>query len=299
MTTTPGRLILLDGYSHIYRSFYAIRELTNPRGEPVNALYAMCRFLFRVDQEFPHDFCAAVLDKGKSAKRLEVLPSYKGTRPPMPDPLRSQIPLIREWMTAWGWPMVEQEGQEADDLIAAIARAREGHETFILSHDKDLAQLVGQGVYMVIPGSKGSTIKLDPAGVEEKFGVPPEAIPDFLALVGDSVDNIPGVPGVGPKTAASLLNQFGSIDSMLGDLDAIERLSLRESIAASADVLRRNQELVALDATLPPGWEGVSTLRRREPDWDALFAIAQDHGFKSIVTALEKARFETRNPSLF
>jgi len=135
--------------------------------------------------------------------------------------------------------------------------------------------------------------------VREKYGVPPEAVRAFLALTGDSVDNIPGISGVGPKTAMSLLEQFGSIDAMLDNVDAIERVSLREKVAASVDLLRRNQDLVELDTTLPPDWAGVPGLRRRPPDWDVLFEIARDHGFKSIVSALEKIRFEARNPSLF
>jgi len=294
-----NRLVLVDGYAHIYRSYYAIRELTNGRDEPVNALYGMARFLMKLDQTLPHDHGAVCMDKGKSVKRLEVLPSYKGTRPPMPDLLRFQIPLIRDWIVASGWPIVEEEGREADDLIGAVAQARAGKETYVITDDKDLAQLVEDGVWLVLPGKKGQSQHLDIDGVREKFGVPPEAIPDYLALVGDNVDNIPGVPGVGPKTATTLLTRFGSIDAMLEQVDAIERESLREKIRQSGDLLSRNMELVKLDLSLPEGWDGLETVRRGKPDWDSLLGMARDHEFKSLVTALEQARYDARNPTLF
>ena len=297
--TGTGRLLVLDGYAHIYRSFYAVRDLTNPRGEPVNALFAMGRFMLKLGQEYPHEFAAAVLDKGRPAQRLELLPEYKATRPPMPDALRCQMPLIRQWMSACGWRIVEEEGREADDLIGAIARAREEHETYILSHDKDLAQLVEPGVYLVIPSRKGASERLDPAGVTEKFGVPPEAIVDYLAMIGDNVDNIPGIPGVGPKTAASLLNRFGSLSGVLANVGEIESESLRQKVRSSADLLQRNLEVVSLDLTLPAGWEGVAALRRGETDWDTLLEIARDNGFKSMIASLEKARIEARSPTLF
>ncbi len=297
--TNNGRLLLLDGYAHIYRSFYAIRELTNPRGEPVNALFAMARLLMKLDQEYPHEFAALVMDKGKPVKRIEILPEYKATRVPMPDPLRAQVPLIREWAEACGWVIVEEEGREADDLIAALAKAREGRETFIFSHDKDLAQLVEPGVSLVLPGGKGKPNVLDEAGVIEKFGVPPGAICDYLAMIGDNVDNIPGIPGVGPKTAVKLLQQFGSVDAMLLALDQIERQSIRDKVRDAADVLHRNQTLVALDTAPPAGWQGMASVRRTEPQWDVLIGTARDHGFKSVVTSLQKAKQDAMNPMLF
>lgn len=293
------RLVLVDGYAHIYRSFYAIRDLTNGRDEPVNALYGMARFLMKLDQSLPHDHGAVCMDKGKSTKRLEILPSYKGTRAPMPDPLRSQIPLIRDWIVASGWPIVEEEGREADDLIGAVTQAREGKETYVVTHDKDLAQLVGDGVWLVLPGKQGKSDHLGPEGVREKFGVPPEAVRDYLAMIGDDVDNIPGIPGVGPKTAVTLLTRFGSIDAMLEQVDAIERESLREKIRGAGDLLRRNMELVGLDCNPPEGWNGLETVRRRKPDWESLLRIARDHGFKTLVTAIEQSRYDAQNPTLF
>jgi len=294
-----GVIVLVDGYAHIYRSFYAFSGLTNARGEPTNALFAMGRFMLKLDKDVPHEFGAVVMDKGKPARRLEMLPSYKATRAPMPDPLRDQIAPIREWIAACGWAILEQEGQEADDVIAAIVKAREGRQTVIVSHDKDLAQLVAPGVVLLTPGKKGESRRLDEPAVEAKFGVPPQAIVDYLAMVGDNVDNVPGIAGVGPKTAASLLVRFGSIDAMLANTDAIERESLREKVRNSAELLRRNRELVRLDEELPPEWTGLAGLRRREPDWDVLLDMARDNGFKSMLPTLEKARHDARNPTLF
>ncbi len=292
-------LVLIDGYAHIYRSFYAIRGLTNKQGQPTNALFGMARFSLMLDEKVPHEFGALAMDKGRCTHRLELLPEYKANRPSMPEELRSQIPMILDWMQAMGWPLLQEEGREADDLIAAAVAAREGRETVIASHDKDLAQLVGEHVTLLLPGAKGNWQSLGPEEVRAKFGVGPEGIVDYLALLGDSSDNIPGVAGVGAKTAAALLQQFGSIDAMLEHPDQIARRTLRDKIAPAGALLERNRKLVGLDAELPEGWKGIEGLRRRDPDWDRLLKIAADNGFKTIVASLEAKLDEFRNPTLF
>lgn len=297
--TNSNRVVLLDGYGVIYRSFYAVHGLTNARGEPTNALFALARFLLKFDADFPHQYGAFVLDKGRPAKRMVLLPTYKATRPPMPDDLRRQIAPIREWIEAAGWLILEEEGREADDLIAAVVEAREGREMLVVSQDKDLAQLVQPGVSLLAAGKKGEHQILGEREVGEKFGIPPAAVVDYLALVGDSADNVPGVQGVGPKTAAKLLEQFGSIRDMLANVQAIRNEKVREKIQAAGDVLARNRELVALDTALPVGWRGVDSLRRRAPDWGRLLAMARDHGLKSVESSLLKAQQEARSPSLF
>jgi DNA polymerase-1 len=295
----PEPIILIDGYAHIYRTFYAIRELSNARGEPTNALYGMIRLLMKIDQEMPSSLGAVVLDKGRCTRRLAIRPEYKGTRKPMPDPLRQQVPLIREAVSWLGWPMLQWEGREADDLIAGIVSTRGEHPVRILSGDKDLAQLVDADVTLVTPGGKGAWTNLGPEDVNAKFGVPPTAVRDYLALVGDSSDNIIGVPGVGAKTAAKLLNEFGSIDGILANLDSIAAKRTREALAGSADLLRANRELTSLDRELPDEWDGLASLKRRNPDWQALLDNAIDNGFKSLVPVLEKRLDDFRNPSLF
>jgi DNA polymerase-1 len=208
------------------------------------------------------------------------------------------VPLIRTAAGWLGWPILEWEGREADDLIAGVVARREGRPVRVLSADKDLAQLVSPEVTLVTPGKKGAWAELGPAEVADKFGVPPTAIRDYLALVGDSSDNIPGVPGVGAKTAAKLLNEFGSIDGILENLDGISAKRTRESLAESADRLRANRELTALQTELPPDWDS-SCLVRQEPDWQALLDHAVDNGFKSLVDTLKKRLDDFRNPSLF
>lgn len=293
------RMVLIDGYAQIYRGFFAIRELTAPDGRPSNALFGIARFMLNIDAALPHRLGAMVLDKGKPVHRMEILPEYKATRPPMPDEMRSQIQPIRAWVAAMGWEILEAEGHEADDLIAGVVSVREGHEVAIVSHDKDLSQLVQPGVTLVIPGKKSSLTILDRAGVIAKFGVPPEHMRDYIALVGDSVDNIDGVAGIGPKTAAKLLNEIGGLDEILENLEKVSRESLRKKLAQSSDLLRRNRRLVALPEVLPETWHGIEQLKRGAPDWETLLAMADDYGFSSLKPELRKRWAEERNPTLF
>ena len=296
-----SRIVLIDGYGQIYRHFHAIPVLTNARGEPVNALFGMARFLLGLDEALPNaTHGALVLDAGRPARRLELLPEYKANRPHMPDELRRQLPLISEWAAAAGWPQLREEGREADDLIAAVALNCPGQQVAVISFDKDLAQLVKPGAVEVLqPGPKGRLEPFGPAEIEAKFGVPPGAIGDFLALVGDTSDNIDGVPGVGPKTAAALLRQFGTLDALLANPDAVEKPALRETLRHQAGLLRRNRALVALDTRLPDGWTGWEGLRRRPADFARLTAMAQEHGFRSLEGAIAKAHDRYRNQDLF
>jgi DNA polymerase-1 len=293
------RIVLVDGYGQIYRSFYAIRGLSAPNGAPTNALYGVVRFLLNLDSALPHAFGALVLDKGKPRQRLDLLPEYKATRPPMPDALRCQLEPIRTWSQALGWPLLEAEGYEADDLIAGVVAACAGREVAILSHDKDLGQLIRPGVCLLQSGPKGSLVQLGHDEITGKFGVSPEQLRDYLALVGDSSDNIPGVPGVGAKTAAVLLNRFGSVAGILQNLAQIERPALREALAAAVQILERNRQLIALNETLPASWHGLDDLRRSKPNWQALRALAQESGFRSLLPELHRREQDERNPTLF
>ncbi len=292
-------LVIVDGYANFYRSFYAIRHLTNARGEAVNALYGSVRFALQIDQKLAHDYAVVVMDKGRPQRRLDILPGYKATRAMMPEDLRAQIPLIREWFEALGWAIVEEEGKEADDLIAGIVRRRAGRRTYVISHDKDLAQLVDDDVLMVAMGGKNSWELIGPAEVRQKFGISPGQVQDYLILLGDASDNVGGVPGIGAKTAAALLIQFGSLNGILENCSKITKPATREAIEANREIILRNRQLIALDEDLPPDWDGLEQLRRRSPNWDRLLTMARDQGFKSIVATLEKARDEHLNPMLF
>lgn len=299
VTTAADRVVLVDGYSQIYRSYYAIRGLTSPTGQPSNALYGMARFLLSLEAAFPHGYGALVLDKGRPAHRLALLPEYKATRPPMPDDLRAQVEPIRTWAEALGWTVLQVEGFEADDLIAAVVGACPQHEVGIVTQDKDLGQLVEPRVCLLQAAPKGGLERLGVAEITAKFGVPPERLCDYLALVGDTADNIAGVTGVGPKTAVTLLRRFGSARGILEHAAEIERPALRQAVSTAAETLQRNLSLIALTRTLPPDWHSLEDIRRREPNWGALLGMARDYGFTSLLADLEKRRQEASTPRLF
>ena len=301
MHQNPETIVLIDGYAMIYRGFHATPMFTGPSGLPTNAIYAIARFLMSLDKKLPHQLGAMMLDKGRCVRRVELHPQYKAQRPPMPEDLRCQIAGIREWVGAAGWNIVEQEGIEADDLIAGVALHREGHPVAIVSYDKDLAQLADPGRQVVImqPGPGDAWNTLDHQGVIEKFGVPPDALRDYLAMVGDSADNIPGLAGVGPKTAVKLIEQFGTIDAILANPDAIASAALREKLRGSTDLLTKNRSLVKLDSVLPPDWHGVSSLQRHEPDYPRLLRLCDEFGFKSLRPHLEREAAPRQPKPLF
>ena len=304
MNQTP--LLLIDSYSQIYRGYYAVRSLSTSKGEPSNAVFAMAKLLFKLQQEYGDRDGAFVFDKGKCSARLELAPEYKANRPPMPDDLRSQIEVIRELIRAFGWNIIEQESLEADDLIGCIATANNSRDVLILSSDKDLSQLINRNIRMLVPDRDGKGLLLrDEAATIEKFGVPPAGIVDYLALIGDSSDNIPGVEGVGPKTAADLIREFGSIDAILAEPQKIKREALRGKITGAAEILRLNQKLIQLDLSAEiSGFD----LTKKEPDYPAIRKIAEQMELKSILKDMDKQQLpelpakqekqETRNTQM-
>src|SRR5262245_39091482 len=193
-------LVLVDGSSYLYRAFHALPDLRNRHGEPTGAIYGVINMLRRLTKDAPADFYACIFDAKGKTFRDDAYPQYKATRAPMPDDLSAQIPPLKEAIAALGWPLLEISGVEADDVIGTLTReaTREGMRVVISTGDKDMAQLVNPGVTLV---NTMSNEVLDEAGVEKKFGIPPARIVDYLALVGDSIDNVPGVEKVGPKTA--------------------------------------------------------------------------------------------------
>ena len=289
------RIILIDAYGQIYRSFFAVRGLTNKKGEPVNALYGIARFLLGLEENQPSEFGAVAFDRGKCRRRCELLPEYKAQRPPMPEDLRSQIVPIKAWLQAFGWPMLEQEGIEADDLIASIATLREDCPVDILSYDKDLAQLVNDQVHILQPDKNSAWITLGEAEVEEKFGIRPEFIIDYLAMLGDASDNIRGVEGIGAKTAAKLIQQFGPIENIYAHIEEAGSVRLQENLQQSRELLLRNRELIRLDRDCFPDWPGLQLIRRNKPDWKSILALAEEQGFRSITDTIRK-KLNQHNP---
>ena len=284
----PDEVILIDAYSQIFRAFFAIRMLTNSRGEPTNALFVFTRLLLHIQQNYPAKRGAMLFDCGKVGFRLELNPEYKANRPPMPDALRTQIPAIRARAEAFGWPLLEEPEFEADDLIAAIARAATDAPVRIVSSDKDLAQLVDDRVHMLAPVSGNAGF--EERGTEEimkKFSVPPAQIVDYLALIGDNSDNIPGVPGIGPRSAAQLLAQFGPIEQWIDHPELLAGSKFEKKLAGTAELLRRNRKLIRLREDLPPRFRNLDALlHRAEPDWGKIAGMCREYELKSILKEL-------------
>ena len=281
-------ILLIDAYSQIYRCFYAIRALSNSKGQATNAIFAFTKLMLKIHSDYPTVYGAFILDCGKPAFRLELAPDYKGNRPPMPDELREQIPVLEEIARAFGWPMIVQKGYEADDLLAAIAVEFDDKTVKFISADKDLAQIISERVEMLVPAFKGGGFTL--RGRQEaidKFNVTPEQMVDYLALIGDSSDNIPGLQGVGPKTAAKLINEHGSIANMLANPEIIDNPKIRQKVEDNVELLEKNNKLITLKVDVPDKpWGALDTLSRKEPDWDKIRTICEDMELKSILREL-------------
>jgi DNA polymerase-1 len=248
----PGVFYMVDISGYVFRAFYALPPLTNERGEPTGALYGVTTMLLKLVRETRPDLLAVVMDGKGHSFRKELFADYKANRPSAPTDLQQQMARVREVADAYKIPCYEREGVEADDLIASLtrsARAR-GHQVVLVSADKDLLQLVGDGVWML------DTMKqrgYGPAETKEKLGVAPEQVRDYLALTGDSSDNVPGVPSVGPKTAADLLNQYGSLDGIYAGLESLSKKALKQKLIDHKELAYLSRQLVTLkdDFELP------------------------------------------------
>ena len=287
----PRRLVLIDASGFIFRAYHKLPPMTRPDGTPVNAVFGFTNMLVKALGQYGDAPVLAVFDTAKDTFRTEIWDGYKANRPPPPEDLIPQFPLFREAARAFGLPCIESERYEADDLIASYARAARhaGMEVTILSSDKDLMQLLGPGVGMVDPMGDKS---IGPAEVAAKFGVGPERVVDVQALAGDSVDNVPGVPGIGVKTAAQLINEYGDLDALLARADEIKQPKRRQSLLEFADQARLSRDLVRLhdDAPLP---EPVDALEATRPDRQSVVAFLEAQNFRSIVARVESGAIAT------
>ena len=280
------RLLIVDGHAYAYRAFHAIRELRAPDGRPTNAIYGFVKMLDKMRQTVAPSHVIVVWDGGLSATRIAALPEYKAQRPDMPDDLRPQLDEITAYLEAAGIASYCSPGIEADDYIACLARqaADAGLSVVIASSDKDFMQLVASRVGLLNPNDKTEAVWTDQQ-VRAKTGVDPSQIVDWLSLMGDSVDNIPGVPGVGPKTAADLLKQFASIDNLYRHLDGVTSEKLRGALAASENNVRRNRELVRLHEVACDF--AANELRPVAPNLARLRQLYARWGFRKMLAALE------------
>ncbi|MCG8431152.1 MAG: DNA polymerase I [Candidatus Omnitrophica bacterium] len=259
---------MIDATAFCYRAFYAVQGLTTSSGQPTNAIYGFVVMLNKLLKNRKPDYAAVCFDVSRRTHRKEKFEEYKSNRPAMPDDLLGQMPHIKEIIRAYGITLFEKEGFEADDLIATLCRkARlKGMSTVVVSSDKDMLQLVDEAVELYNP-AKGEDVVYSRGKIEERYGIPPSAMVDLIALMGDNADNIPGVPGIGEKTAVKLLQEFGSLDNLLRHLSQVKPARIAHSLEESRDQVRLNRELVQLDSGI-----------RIDVDWDALKVGKPDTG---------------------
>lgn len=281
MSETPKHLYLVDGSGYIFRAFFALPPMNRADGTPTNAVFGVTSMLLNLIEQTDADYVAVIFDAKRQNFRNDIYPDYKGHRPDAPEELVPQFPLIHEAVDALNLPCLQMEGFEADDLIATYAEQAKklGAEVTVVSSDKDLMQLVDDRVSMWDP-MKNIAIKHDQ--VVEKFGVGPDRVVDVQALAGDSTDNVPGVPGIGIKTAAQLINEYGDLDTLLSRAEEIKQPKRRESLIENAEMARISRQLVRLkndvEVTVP-----LTELKRRDLDKDRLMTFLQANNFKRLI----------------
>jgi DNA polymerase-1 len=282
------RLLIIDGHSYAYRAFHAIRELHSPSGEPTNAIYGFIKMLAKLRATVVPTHWIVVWDGGLSAERVAALPEYKAQRPEMPGDLSLQIDGMVSYLNAAGISSFCRAGIEADDVIACIAWRAEkmGWTSVIASSDKDFMQLVSPRIGLLNPHDKTDAVWTDEQ-VRVKTGVEPSQIVDWLSLMGDSVDNIPGVRGVGPKTAADLLNQFDSVEGVFGRLDEVKSEKLKAALLEAKETVRRNREIVRLHE-VECGFSREE-MGIKPPDRQRLRELYSRWGFRTLLAALEES----------
>jgi DNA polymerase-1 len=281
----PAKTVyLVDGSGQFHRAFHAIRGLATSKGLPTNATYGFTTMLRKLIEDERPEYVAVLFDPPGRTFRHEQYGEYKANRPKMDDDLAVQLPYIRRVCEALRMPVVEVPGYEADDTIATLARqaVEQGLEVVVVSADKDLLQLVQGGVLVLNPGREGSgSTRFDRKAVEEKWGVPPERIVDVLALVGDAVDNVPGVPGIGDKGARDLVREFGSVEEVLAHAGEVKRAAYREGLKGHRDEALLSKQLVTLRTDAPVSLD-LEAFRRQEPDRRAAHALFKELEFQAL-----------------
>lgn len=288
------RLLLIDGHYYVYRSYHAIQSLTTSRGEPTNAIYGFVNTVRKMLKDLRPDLGAIFWDEGLPPKRLELQPAYKQQREAMPEKMIPQLDFIRGFCAPMGFISIAEPDTEADDLMACytIAAGSKQIETVLATNDKDLFQLVSDSVTVYSTNKSDLKSPKDPhalLGVREvtqKWGVPPECIGEVLALTGDSVDNIPGIEGIGHKTAANLISEFGTIERLLDNLNRIPNLKLRAKLAANRERIEQNRRMVRLelDHEIPVP---IADLKIR-PDYPAYIAGLRKWEFRKLLAEVEE-----------
>jgi DNA polymerase-1 len=282
--SAPEQLVLIDGSGYIFRAFHALPMMMSPEGVPVNAVFGFTKMLMKLMDDLQPSHVLVIFDAGRVTFRNDIYPEYKQNRTDPPDELVPQFSLVRDATEAMSLPVTELPGFEADDLIASYAKMahESGTECLIVSSDKDLMQLVRPGVTMLDPMKQR---RISDAEVVEKFGVLPNRVVDVQSLAGDSTDNVPGVPGIGIKTAAELINQFGDLDSLLAGAETIKQPKRRQNLVNFAEQARISRELVRLKDDVPLD-NNIASLVRPHRDMDRLSAFLLGQGFNSLLASI-------------
>src|SRR5271155_4586128 len=301
MAATPKKLFLVDAMAHIYRAFFAPmpQRLTGPGGTPTNVPFLFGNILRRLIKDYQPDYIGIVFDPPGATFRDKLFEKYKAQRQPMPDEMRVQLPFVRRLCEALRLPMLEVQGYEADDVIGtmAVKMASNNLEVLIVSNDKDMMQLVGKNVRTLRTGSGGakSDIIVDEKKVEELLGVPPEKVVDYMALLGDTIDNIPGAKGIGEKGAAELIKKYGSVEKALDHADEVSNKRYREALQQQREQVMMSKQLAKIATELPLQLD-LHALERREPDVAALGALYRELGFNSLLKELSAGELAESAP---
>ncbi|TFG88119.1 MAG: DNA polymerase I, partial [Candidatus Atribacteria bacterium] len=274
-------LYIIDGNSYVYRAFYAIRDLSNSKGFPTNAIYGFTTMLMKIIREKKPDGIVVSFDSPVPTERHRLYEAYKAHRPETPADLIKQVPYIKKIISAFNITIFEMPGYEADDILGTIAEksASEGMDVFIVTGDKDMLQLINDKVKVYDPMKDRV---FDEEFVREKFGIGPERITEFMALTGDSADNIPGIKGIGEKTARELLTEFKSLEDLLENTGRIKKERLRALVSGSVDLARLSWKLATLDTSVPLEIV-MEEFRMREPDWPALLSLFSEFEFTRLM----------------
>lgn len=285
MSDAP-RLVLVDGSASVYRAFHALPPLSNSAGLPTHAVLGFTTMLLKLVREEEPQALAVAFDGPGPTTRHREFPAYKANRPAMPDTLVAQIPFVHRVVDALRVPRLMIPGEEADDILGTVAvrAAAQAYDVRVVTSDKDLLQLVGERIVVRDPLTPKTS---GPLEVETRYGIAPGQVPDLLALMGDSSDNIPGVPGVGEKTARDLLRRFGSLEEALTHAAEVERPKLREALAAHAEQATLAKRLATIRTDLEVPWV-VTDLARTAPDTTALLALFRELEFTRLVQQFEQ-----------
>ena len=298
-----GKIVLIDGHSMLHRAFYGVPDLSNGEGLHTNAIYGFLNIMFKILEEEKPEYLAVAFDVHAPTFRHEIYTEYKGTRKPMPEELREQVPVMKEVLGAMGIQTVEQPGLEADDILGTLAKRAEkdGLEVSLISGDRDLLQIASSHIKIRIPKTKGGRTEIEDyyaADVEAKYQVNPVQFIDLKALMGDTADNIPGVPKVGEKTATELMVKFGSLEEIYNHIDEVSKKSIRESLAANRELADLSKVLatIKVDGDVVFDYEDAKI---RDFYTDDAYKIFMRLGFKNMLSRFEKSGEENKQADYF